>query len=326
MEQDKICKQLKDAIYSRNTQVVKNILKKSKLTEEIIRNAINIACVVNSLDILKILFQYGKKNNIKSFIDNNHTSIIDFICYHGTYNTIKYILDYHNMNIDLQYVLNRVRNLDIIKYIINYCTSNNYEIDIHHNNDEIFINACCDGHIHIMKYLIKYCKEKGSPIDVQNEYIFRNIIIVGRIDSLKYLITYCEEIGCRIDILKYNKEMFDNFNRVNKIELYKYIIEYSEKINTRINIYMYSNTSNVERNMKFININKYLMYLHKHNYNNYNMNIKDIIIFKEYSEVFIKKYNNSIYDKYIYNNNINSYYTWPSNVRNSFNMNYFFCL
>ena len=322
--------QISEAIECGNIAAVKGILKKNKLKKRIIWNSIYVACSVNNLDILKYLFQYGRRNKKKIFIDDEHKFIIDTFCSKGTYDTIKYILDYHGININLHYVLGQLKQVDIIKYVLDNCIANNYEIDIHNNDENIFFNACCNGNIDVMKYWIEYCKKKGSPINmyVRDEYIFKCTMAIGRVEPIKYLIDYCEKIDCRLDIIKYNEFMFYTFNHVRRIELFQYIIEYSEKINIRINIYMCENISSVilSRDIRFINISKYLMYLHKHNYNNYNMNIRNLILFKEYNEIFIKKYNNLIDNKCIYNNNIIPYGYSSINIIYNFNMNYLICL
>ena len=281
-----------------------SILKKAlnKNTDiNIILKLIETACENGHLHIVKYLIERNEKNNNILDIDFRHNMFV-LVCYKEYYNISKYLLKYcekhsdcgqiYKILNDTLYSISKYKN-HIIKYIINFYIQNKYDVLNNFNNSSLFLDAYIKGQTEIVKYLIDYYEKNGN----------------------------------RINIIKYNDYIFRYAYKCGKIDILKYIIEYSEKINNRINIYLYQcipgEKIDTMRNISFINICKYVMYLHKHNYN---LKIKDLIVLKEHNELFIRKYNRFIYDKCVCNNIIISYCENSYGVVCDVNINYFICL
>ena len=285
-----------------NISVLKRSINKNTDINTIIK-LIKIACEIKNIHIVKYLIESEKKYDIIVHFNFIHDMIL-LTCKKEYYN--------------------------IMEYLMRYCENHNYSRyrhiykilrDVIHTQSE---------HKHfIIKYIATFYFGRIFNIVNDSNYVslFFDAYEAGQIEIVKYLINYNEKNGNGIDIIKYNKRLFSYGYKCGNIDILKYIIEYSERINKRINIYLYKFMSAeylyITQQISFINIFKYVMYLHKHNYN---LNITNVLIIKEHNELFIRKYNKSIYNKCVYNNIIIFYGDNIDDIIINFNINYFICL
>jgi len=281
-------------------ETVKQICSKRK---GITWNLVEIACKNGHLNIVKYLIKNEEqhKREIKFEIINE---MLIIVCSNGFYGILKFLLYYCEKynNCIIKLIKNMLINViqkgidynrfNFVKYILEYCTRNKYIFDnTICGKDSIFLGAYEKGYIKIVKYIIDYCEQHRNKIDL---------------------------VGLNIQICLY---AFLHGH----LDKFKYIIEYSEKINNRLIIYISDRWgfSDIRFYTHFINLFKYILYLHKHNYK---LNIMDLVILNGFDGTFTKKYNNTINNKYMYNNNIISYDKCIKNRVYNFNLDYIVCL
>jgi ankyrin repeat protein len=109
-------------------------------------------------------------------------------------------------------------------------------IDIHYNNDELFMLACTYGHIKIAKWLYEISKEIESFIDINidNDKAFRLCCKYGHIKIALWLY----EISDKIDIHAENDNAFISCCMNGHLMIAKWLFKLSENMNSTINIHM----------------------------------------------------------------------------------------
>jgi len=190
----------------------------------------------------------------------------------------------YNENIDVNYQDRRIfecifeKNIECVKYFIEYCEKKNIIIDIHANNEHCFRHVCGSGTIEVVKYLIEYCEIHNNRINIHacSEEAFNNACTNGQIEIAQYLIEYGEKNNTKIDIHIENDIIF--INSYEHVEIIKLLIEYSIKNNKKIKIH-----------------SKGDILLYNACRNN---NLELVKCLVKYSYIIKKKYKTSIYKKY----------------------------
>jgi len=209
----------------------------------------------------------------------NYKKITEYLCSHGDFDVLKYIIDYY-----------KIVNEDII------------------NN--IFRRSCERGHVNVLLYLIEYSNKHNRIIDLMyGGYYFNKICNYGQLDIIKYIIKYSEIHN--IELIHDNiTDIFNNACLKNHIQLVYYLLNYSEKINKRINIQvLYYDILKYICYNDYIYLLRYILYLIKHNYGYNITSFKKIklnirLAVRVYKSLFIQKRGCNIkrYNRYIENN------------------------
>ena len=136
----------------------------------------------------------------------------------------------------------RDTNFDIIKCVMENSIS---KIDIHANNDSIFVALCEAGKTDVIEYMLNYCDSHNDIVNIH-------------LNDDKLMVYAC---------------LYSN------LDLVKYLIEYSEKHNDKFNISKFINYNCFDYSglYRYNDIVKYFIYLTKHMYWN-NNNFVDLII------------------------------------------------
>ena len=119
-------------------------------------------------------------------------------------------------------------------YACMYCNENNLNkliellknnsIDIHRDNENMFLLACKNGNLDIVKYLIinaeKYSGKKIN-IHIKGNCAFNKACMNNHVNIVKYLMTIAEDYsGKKIDINYNNDEAFAYAYIKNNIDIY----------------------------------------------------------------------------------------------------------
>jgi ankyrin repeat protein len=137
-----------------------------------------------------------------------------------------------------------------------YCNENNLNkliellknnsIDIHRDNENMFLLACKNGNLDIVKYLIinaeKYSGKKIN-IHIKGNCVFNNACMNNHVNIVKYLMTIAEDYsGKKIDINYNNDEAFAYAYIKNNIDIVRVLIKNTHKYSNKpINIHSYCN-------------------------------------------------------------------------------------
>jgi hypothetical protein len=149
------------------------------------------ACETNNLNIVKfIYYKYGDKINMYQLTRNSYD-------YGSNIKTLLWINDINIQNdfIDENFILNKFKygcnygHLNVVIWAIEESIKNGNPIDIHEEEDYIFINCCVLGHLKVAKYLYEYCNDIGGPIVVQpkNDSIFKYNCLMGNKEMIEWL-------------------------------------------------------------------------------------------------------------------------------------------
>ena len=187
-------------------------------------------------------------------------------------------------------------NVKLLKYIFEYCDEMKRIIDIHKNDENIFITAiksynnyndsysgCCNK---VIELLFEYANKHNSKINIhaQNDRAFTESCYRGNYKFIKYLIEEGDRSGQKFDIHMNDETPFCNALHGEHYEIVKYLIEYEELHNNKINIHTQNEYAICHSNDIFYSdgrnnyskIQQYIIYLSKHNYNKFNINCETI--------------------------------------------------
>ena len=133
----------------------------------------------------------------------------------------------------------RIGGLTSVKHLIN-----NFNINVHAENEKGFRLACWKGHLNVVQYLL----ENNFNIDVHanNEDGFRWACKYGYSNVVKYLLTKMELTNEMIKILcKNNCEYFDEIK--SQIKIYKHYVKlYDNKLQLCKILFTLYKTINIE--------------------------------------------------------------------------------
>ena len=302
-------------------EIVKYLIEKEEIVYNIKKinlRFVEIACEYGQFEIVKYLIEKEEKNN--RIINFNIRDIIFVsVCRNGFYNILIYLLNYcekHSINIevlveDMLIAAIKEDHINIVKYIVEYCTQHKCILCIHNNNEYIFHRACTYRKVEIIKYLLEYCKVDGHPINIfnDNNNLFVYCVTNKFIDVVRCFIDYFIKYKININVDNYTRFIFDNLSNLT-IDILKDIMKYYEIMNYKINVYIDTYGYSCRNDKYFLDMIRYLMYFYKHTYNldgNTLYMIKDIFSIKNI--IRIKMLNNKLlYEQYIYNNQIHTYY------------------
>jgi len=333
-------------------EIVKNVITDCDINIRYkIENIYILSCYYGHTQIIKYLFENNKLINITD-VFNVHASAIINVCRSKKIGVISFLLDYIIQNdiidihTDNEIIFRTICtdcNIEIVKYVIEYCEKIDNLIDIHVLDDIIFIDACYAGRLDIIKCIMEYDDRHNDEINIHKHWdkAIRIVLDNGHIDIINYFIEYYNKTNrkiniyvneeymflkmccyCRIDTLKYlieysilhNNEIYIHicdelgFRQActyNNFDIVKYLIEYCEKINKKINIHADQEHVFIWLNInKNITIIKYLLYLNKHNYGTFDKTHLNYISKAIARQLYIKKYVNKYMSKFIINNNI----------------------
>lgn len=161
----------------------------------------------------------------------------------------------NNMNIHKTlFVSYEISNIKTIKYLNEYCTTQNNIIDLRNDMnflETLFINCCKIGDLDTIKYLIEYYNKNNNKINihVNNDSAYIYACVYEQFEIIRYLIEYSEKNKCEYtnDIINLyypiEKEL-KYIYRNNDIDLFKFLFRYCKKINYKINI-TFNNLTNI---------------------------------------------------------------------------------
>lgn len=167
-------------LYSLN---IENGLDIHKNSERVFR----FSCFAGHIQIAKWL--YSLKDNINIHIGDE--CAFRYSCYSGNLELAKWLLllDKHNNISNNIIILNdafsgscKYGKIETAKWLYNLYPI----IDIHMNNDEIFINSCLAGHIELSKWLYSL---DNINIHIDDNRIFKSCCIDGKMEIVKWLFT-----------------------------------------------------------------------------------------------------------------------------------------
>jgi len=237
-------------------------------------------------------------------INNNiykMNKLLNLPCIRNKYNEIFYYMR------KLKYV-----NINIVKYIIEYCVAHN--INIHSNDEYIFFILCIHDDIEILDWFIKYCELKDNKINPHGfcKMFYNMHFISYHVNVIDYLTNIAIK-NKYFNVCK-SIDIFERIFYTNNINIIERILNYYFKENRRfknINEIHIQNTKNIN------DIIDYLIYINKHKCNGFNSSNKYI-----YNEIYTDNHNNNmdriitsrffiskyiditLDNKYIYNNTL----------------------
>lgn len=217
-------------------------------------------CSKNKLNILKYLLEYCDSKNDPIDIHRNNDSILLYVAEKYNFTILEYLINYAN-SINKPYLeINKIISyvcykgtVDFLKFILQYSLKIGKPIDIHANSEELFRCACITSNLPIMKYLLEYANLIGTPINIHvwHEDPFKSLCSNGTVESVKFLLDYADSIKSPINIHHNCEEVFllvscysipsiPNDMKTqyaqDRFKIIKYLIEYAKSINSPINI------------------------------------------------------------------------------------------
>lgn len=146
-----------------------------------------------------------QKNNIEKIFKANHEIIKE------------------NINYILLETVNKIhKKYDLLSFslLIDFIKENYIKINIHIDDEMIFIRFCSDGDFELAKWLWDFSVKLKSPINIhaQNERAFSNCCTNGHLDIAKWLWDLSKEINSLINIHVSN--YIDDYEEKDKIFIY----------------------------------------------------------------------------------------------------------
>lgn len=146
----------------------------------------------NQLEISKWLYSLNNE------IDTNSHQNLSFSksCQNGNLETVKWIYQVLNDKIRLDpspeilfQAICRQGHLEIVKFLFS-----KFNIDIHHDNEQAFHNACRNDNIEIAKWLYEISLNEGKPIDIRanNDDVFKRCTVLNHQEICMWLATLCD--------------------------------------------------------------------------------------------------------------------------------------
>ena len=323
----------KGLIYSSergNLNTVKYIIEYCRYTninihnnnEELFRNT----CKFNRTEVVKYLVDYCNIHNTPIDIHVCGEQVFLISCY-CKFDIMIFLLEYsYKMNDKINIHINNekaLRNcinsdvLDAVKYLLEFSEKTNDLFDVSLLDVEILFTNRAEIRIQIFEYLNNYCKKHNMYINI---YItdtnrINNNYFIDYIHAVRYIVKQSKIYDYRINLNITDMNIFVNMCLRNEIDIVKYIIWQNEKKNNKCdiqydNVYILIGACNEH-------IIKYIVYLSRHNYIQYDFNTLCKKIKKDkkilynlkhlFDNIIIKKscciLLNTITETYIVNNN-----------------------
>lgn len=153
-------------------------------------------------------------------------------------------------------------HIEILKLLWKESIENNYQIDIHDNDGEVFLFTCYSGNIEILKWLWEKSVEINSPINIHanNDFGFRISCTEGNLETSQFLWNLSKKLKQKINFRHQKDLMFIMTCENSHLEIAKWLCE--------ICLYYEINIVNYEIKYNILSKNDL-----PNDYRNYNFNL-----------------------------------------------------
>lgn len=215
------------------------------------------------------------------------------------------------------------KDVNIVKFMLNYCHENNNNIDVHKNNDEAFVTVCsvrntqCKGNIfETAKCIIEYCEKINDRINIHNIFhlIMFSCAYNKNVKLLMYLIQYEERYDNSYIFHTVSEDIVRASCYTENIEFIHYICTYILKHNMKLifnETHERENTFCVACKSENIEIVKYILELSEKINNKIDIHISTNYVFLDNYKTYEGRY---CILKYLFYLNKHNYNTQKYNL------------
>lgn len=118
--------------------------------------------------------------------------------------------------------------VDFAKWMVEYANSIGSPINIHEEEDDVFVSSLQEGRTKIVQWLIEYANSIGSPFNIHEEEdgIIECCCFNGHFEIAKWMIEYANSIGSPYNLQPFKNEILMSNCKHKNVKFVEWLIDY----------------------------------------------------------------------------------------------------